>query len=465
MERSVHSALPLSESTLEGSFDEFQEVLWGDVAPLLEKTNSSLHERLDQVAREKDSPKLYLASYRFGDDIVEEGTFKAPCGHLHSEKEAGMCSCDRIWESLSYPIPLSIVLDGSTEVFETTIFIYSKKKEEQVVPLRILGQGGVFGDFESLDSFNYEGQLPPPAWSVSAGIRSAYLQMRTGNEQFWEELWGQLDQSGAEDLPLSLDDLEEGSDHELISFILEYHPDLNDWSSTLLIIPNDWFVGSTIEERHLQHLLYERAWVKSRPQRYDLSRTSRHFESVKKHSKYTPFLRHLLFATRGDLPIFRPATLEEGCSTGPSIGPLFEVQEFLDSVTDGVSQRYQRFYPAILQPAYLDQQDTVGYFSFRFPALKNPIPDVKNFSAEYALPTAEFFSPTRYRKKQERMDHFKIEDLAVFHSGDKSGRVLKNKDVIGEEYINEFVPPEKEGKSLQLRDGLFLSPSIRIARG
>jgi len=450
----------VSDSTLEGSFEEFQEVEWEEVSPAVREMNTSLHEVMEPIARKESKPKLYLASYPFGEPVVEGGTFKGPCGHFHGHDNLD-CNCSRVWETISYPIPLSLVLDGTFETFDTVSYKGPRKDEESVAPLRLLRKGSVFGDFESLDDINFEGHIPPPSWSVMAGARSVYLQLKTGNNDFWDQLRIQLKAVGAEGIPHSLRFLKSKDDYKKIRYIVRKHPGMGR-PSRILIIPTEWFVGGDVERRRFRYYLYKSAWKKSRHLRHGLSRTIGRFTDIEEHRQYTPFLQHLLLVTEGELPVFRPSTMIPDSPTGP----LFQVQEFLDRVVGNMGIYYEDYYPVILQPSYLERKGTTGYCSLRVLTIKNPIGSVENFSADYALPTVKYFSPADPEEpdKEQRLDRFGLEELRVFHSGHEAWNLLEHKSTIEEEHAEDFIPEGKEEKTLTVDDGTFLSTCARLVR-
>lgn len=339
-------------------------------------------------------PGFHSARYRYGQLIVDRGTFNPPCS-------SSACSeCKALKGDCAYGhIPLAVILNNSVEVFVEQDIIGPQGRADTLgaigksVPLQMLSEGDLFGTFETLDGLmgKHDG-LPP--WSVSAGARSIWVLSPLGDRRLSETL---ADNTG-NDI-----DWNRGDSHwSLVEQVMRQQP----WEVEVLFISRGFM--ERVESRlpgtqNLFGLILETAWEQSRSLRNGTTFEAslrRWYLDGPAQSVASDFGELYLYATachlfsisRGDLPAYKPAGSAKK-QYGPFVSfeqTLHEALKIIKKETatgNKVADRKQAIahYPVTIQPERLAEGEA-GYYSFRCPSLPGlKLPRVSNY-AELPLP-------------------------------------------------------------------------------
>ncbi len=197
---------------------EYQIKKWADIAQSVKAYNLSLFEAIDDIASHKDD--FYEVSYHYGEDILRDGALAHP----------------ELAEQLDYAhIPLSIVLSNNAELYIDN--------HRRLIPLNILQEGSIFGDYEILDQIY--GTDNKPLWSISAGAKNIFsLQKLTETAKF--KKLKQAYQLCDDDLPTTY-----GQHNRLFKQIAK----TASWRCKILFFPRS-ILKPTIDQKRSHHLLW-----------------------------------------------------------------------------------------------------------------------------------------------------------------------------------------------------------------
>jgi hypothetical protein len=145
---------------------------WPAIRNQLGDDVAELRSAIDEELSEIPDTELLIATYPYGDMVVNDGHFSPPCANSCPE-------CRSLSESFDGDIPLAFILENCVEVFLPCRWDTRKPRN---TPLRVVGRGEMFGVFESLDVLLGTPRETPP-WSVAAGIHSVWVLAPLGNEQ------------------------------------------------------------------------------------------------------------------------------------------------------------------------------------------------------------------------------------------------------------------------------------------
>jgi hypothetical protein len=152
---------------------------WTAARTLLGEELAELRASIDEEVERSPEAEISLATYRYGDIVVENGRFLPPCRRPCPD-------CHNLLGSFEGDIPLALILDNCAEVF----LAGREEANTSDVPLRVISHGEMFGVFETLDLVLQTPRETPP-WGVSAGIRSVWVLAPLGNEQMMKRFfWG-----------------------------------------------------------------------------------------------------------------------------------------------------------------------------------------------------------------------------------------------------------------------------------
>ena len=132
---------------------------WSEALTLIEAVNKPLADDLKSAKRhfEASNETFWLARYPYGDLLVEDGKFMLPSAVITRANSAEIPHYSST--------PLVLVLEKSVEVFFNVPYDHEKR---QLVPLRLIRAGEMFGVFEAADRLV---GIPPvnADYSISSG--------------------------------------------------------------------------------------------------------------------------------------------------------------------------------------------------------------------------------------------------------------------------------------------------------
>ena len=161
-----------------------RRVFWSEIEVRVSKLLSAeLCASLSDLLHRNKNCELFITQYPYGQLVVDRGAFHTPCNSEYCP------NCTALKKSLhqdpSYtPVPLSLILEGSAEVF---MEYPQEDGSPRYAPLQIMRKAEFFGVFESLDRLLHAPTIRP-AWSVSSGARSIWIIAPTGDSRLAKEL-------------------------------------------------------------------------------------------------------------------------------------------------------------------------------------------------------------------------------------------------------------------------------------
>ena len=343
-----------------------QKVRWSDVRQQMMAVNPEIASCVDAVDKRVLREDLFITQYGYGELMVDRGRFLTPC------QDHSCSGCQTLSKRVSYScIPFAILLERSVEVFlecGLTSDNYADRPPEddfRLVPLRLLGQGEMFGVFELLDCILSSRSIRPP-WSVSAGSRSVWIVAPMGDERMHNSIKRKTGVRWAE----------RSSPHWQLVRALGG----SNWHTKVLMFP-DLILKAVAGSPALRRLLLEAGWKQSTNLRHiPYSDANLQTSFLRQYIK-TPLgelyqyttIRHILDIATGSVPAFQPAARAKIPG-----GPFLEVEAALHEMLRGIAKDYQ---PVVLQPGHLSEEGDVGYYSFRCPSVPGPkLPRVANYA-------------------------------------------------------------------------------------
>lgn len=339
-----------------------QEVKWAEVRDEIYKINPELVQQCDQV-NIYNQYSLFKIWYPYGSTIVNEGDFGLPTvdGKIVSIKNPLVPESLR--EQLSYsPIPLSLIINNSSEVFVNI--------QKRVIPLNFLTVGELFGLFEIMNIWMQKPALPPPIWNVTAGARSVFMlpsiSDMIGHNRIQKKFGTNIN------VPYDL------SDHWQtfvdINTCSEQKPD---WHTTIIVFTRKWLQPSNNIGyiKYMQYLAIQ-GWQQLQFRLLgDLTEFSVLWsffthEINNRNLKSRPYLidtiKHLILIAKGSGVAFAP-------STDNIALPRDVIQQvYIDHYN------LKDYIPTIMQPATFTNSNNKLYYSLSFPTLPNSSPYFRN---------------------------------------------------------------------------------------
>lgn len=315
---------------------------------------------LDRIIKRTTRREVFELDYQYGDLIVDDGRFVAPCGNSECD------SCKELLKSTSYSfIPLSFIATESLE-----IFIHYYQNGERSAPLRIMKAGEVFGVFEVLDSI-LGVKASKPSWSFSAGSRSIHVIAPLGNRNVPEWIRMIVDRqiTWTKDRP---------------EWLLVKESTGPNWTTKIIVLPKE--VVEVVKEikttDRLFEFLLETGWVQSSSLRNFVTdeATLREVLGSAISKERAPLgelyhyatLQHLLSLSKGTVPSF----VSSRTLTEPS-GPFGEFCRILSSA---LKEEFE-YEPIVMQPFHIDAGSR-GFYSLRCPSMPGPNPaDVNTYAS------------------------------------------------------------------------------------
>ena len=422
---------------------------WGSLKLRLRALSPELCQAVDELAAQNPGSRFFVARYRYGDLIVDSGTFRSPCD--------GRCAeCTELHNATRRStIPLGIVLDNSIEVFQD----YPEEDfGHRFAPLALIGAGDVFGVFETLDNC-LRAVESRPEWSVSAGSRSASVVGPIRSEPLARKLAAAVNHR--------IDWRYKSDPHWLL--IREVAKDV-DWTTTIMVFP-DAITRKIDLNGRLFHLLLETGWKQSRGLRgagmdgsdawraVEFARQG--FNRISSELHLYATLRHWVNILNGATPAYQSAAR---CKS--EAGPFRQFCARLSPVLRQISKDFL-YQPAVLQPMHLGPGES-GFYSLRRPSVPAPM-------AEEPEKMLQLTACYREMVRQLKGSYGKILNLqtATFYAAEPNitmGKpdvfptgVMKTSQLALSDFYNETAKDASVRSLLYLRTP-FLSSCVRLQR-
>ncbi|WP_119343388.1 hypothetical protein [Facilibium subflavum] len=177
---------------------------------------------------------FYIASYDYGEKIVEKGRLLLPKDLDHNQCD------DLLYNEGSNPT--SIILSGAAELY--------LENEGQIIPYSVFKQGSILGSWLALDGFE-NSYHPRFIWDMVAGVRSAFIINNIHRERNHNHL--------CKALGISFDRPENILQHFDI-FKSIYQASHATWQYKVFIFPKKVVQQFNSRWRPFKNYLMERAW-------------------------------------------------------------------------------------------------------------------------------------------------------------------------------------------------------------
>jgi hypothetical protein len=335
-----------------------REVSWGEIKDQVAKVNPTFFEAMDKVAYHSTA-KLFLASYQFGDLMVNSGVTQLPIdGHLISIKHPELPEPFKTELTYSH-MAAGLFLNKTAEVFVDL--------ETRVHPLHMFNVGDIYGLWELLDS--PDSPYYRRMWSIAAGARSLFLVPKVTDTASHNRMQRVLNIDGPSPHNMFTQGL-------LFKNIATSERLNSPWRAEALYLGRGWFEALSSEKwQPFQYACLKQEWSKSTHSRNRLTfevlwqiLSQTQAETRLKPNVYIfESVKHLVSIAMCAFLGFRPLI----ASKDEAIAPIALIE-----------QAYLEFYklkyyiPTILAPSYLNRLNTEAvYYSFMLPTLLSLTPD------------------------------------------------------------------------------------------
>ncbi|XVN42087.1 MAG: hypothetical protein RCG15_05255 [Candidatus Rickettsia vulgarisii] len=390
-----------------------EKVKWSEVNDEVFKINPELAEKCDYVSKYRECA-LFKIQYSYGEYIVKKGVFQLPTqdGKLIPINDAKVP--EFLKENLIYGcIPLSLVLNNSTEVFV--------KIQNRVAPRNFLVAGELFGLFELMSLLTQIPSSDTLIWNVSAGARSTFMIPSIfdtiGHNRIKKRIGADIH------VPSSL------SDHwKTFVDINKYSHNAN-WNNTILVFSKEWFE----DQNDLGYINFYKYLVSQCWKQFQLLEDFTDFSLLwsffthainKRNLKPRPYLvdtiKHLISIAKGFGIAFQPSTDDIAL-------PMSLIQQTY--IND---YNLKDYIPNIMQPAKITKNSKV-YYSLSFPTLSDSSPYFKNppsiiENQREIKKLLDILINTIYQIENSNVNLLKNIKFKLFHSGnDPYGQILSSK--------------------------------------
>lgn len=335
-----------------------EELSWKQVREDVRQVAPELANIIDKISPD-DSYKFIIATYAYGDLVVENGVACLPDQHGKIIPITNSSfNNNPLAKKLAYSsIPLFLTLEKSNEVFINT--------GTRIIPLNLFKPGSILGLFETMDF--YFKDYSQPKWSVSAGARSIFMLPKITESFGLKRLRAEFK------LPASTR-LKYLSDHAAVFSAIAKHPNFTQpWENKILFFTEEWFSNRQDPAWfELYSYFFKQAWEQAQfaIKKMELSLTWESYvkaitsRNLKPSIYLADQLKHIISIATGMWPGFRPA--DDSQLIAPTSGiqqafvDIYQLKEYLPTLMhayyllDGNTRLpvyYSLFFPAILEGA------------------------------------------------------------------------------------------------------------------
>lgn len=318
---------------------KFKLVSWRAIKSIVKTTNPTFFELTDHPYF--DDKKCVIASYQYGESIIEQGTVSRDTDEDHAI----------VARHLSYsPLPLALVLKKSTEVYV---------RNKRIFPLNLLMEGELFGVFEIASMLN--NQYKKPLWSVCAGGLSVFMLPKISESLSHDRLCKELNT----ELPVPTTLREH---HRIFKAIAKTD---RSWECQILFFSKDWFCPQSTEILNygFREYIYKVGWDQLQLYRdaylFHILGDNFSLEVNRKNlnpkSHLVDTVKYLHSVAQGGYLCFKPA--------------MDSMKVPLELIQDIYTNIYQlnSYAPIVMVPERLAGLDA-GYYGMKLPVISDSLP-------------------------------------------------------------------------------------------
>lgn len=331
-----------------------REVSWNEVKDKIAQINPSFYETMSNIAPHHPNAKLYIASYKFGDLIVNDGITQLPINDQliplnHSDLPEPF-KTDLVYSRMA----AGMLLNKTAEIFINF--------ETRVHPINLFSKGNVYGLwelFDQQDSLYYR-----RIWHIAAGSRTLFLVPKVMDHASHHRMQRLLHLDDATYLSNNM--YHQG---QLFKNIANSPYFNNDWRCDILYLSKNWFKDlgqKEWQQFHYTCLKYD--WEKSNHLRnkttfeliWQLLTQSQAEIRLKANLYAFESIKHLISIAIGASIAQRPLS-----TTDETSAPISIIEQAYLEV-----YKLKHYIPTILGPTLLEKncKDPV-YYSFMLPTL------------------------------------------------------------------------------------------------
>lgn len=371
-------------------FQNIEKVTWDEIKDRAELVNPKVSQAISAIPSQ-EHPALYLASYPFGELILEQGLFHLPYQKRFVPTDDPSLPSE-LAHDLNYgPMPMIMTLNKSSEIFLAL--------HDRTYPLHFMKTGQLFGLWSLLDTNEFASSYHRGMWSIAAGARTIFLVPKVMDYGSHSRMQRQLQLSEAYP-PHTL--FNQGP---VFADIARAETMNCSWQSQILIFGRGWADALNAKKwPDLYHLLLQREWDDTLFLRNHLSIEIvwQVLAQAQAHTRLKPnvyvidTVKHLMNIAINTLPGFVPLSQDYD-----HIAPIQVIQNaYLDYY--GLKQ----YIPTLMAPGYVKDHPAV-YYSFLYPSLlslspnhnfRNTLEDERNIKSILELFKSELASYPDYQR-------------------------------------------------------------------
>lgn len=388
-------------------FQNIEKVTWSEISHRVDLVNPTLGKLINAISP-SEQPPLYLASYPFGELILDRGHFKLPYqGNFINLNDIHLPS--ELQNDLGYSgLPMLMTLDKTSEIF--------LELNDRTYPLHFMRPGQIFGLWSILDtrpSVYHRGM-----WSIAAGARTIFLLPKVMDHASHSKMQRQLQLFEAYP-PHNLFD-----QGPVFAEIAHSEKMACTWRNQVLLFSKGWYDGLKSNKwPELYSLLLQREWDDTVFLRNHLSIEIiwQILAQAQAHTRLKPnvyvidTVKHLINIAMNVLPGFAPLSQND-----ETIAPIQTIQEaYIEHY--GLKQ----YIPTLMAPGYINDNDSI-YYSFLNPSLlslspnhnfRNTLEDERNIKGILELFQSELSQYPEYQKvltEKVNFDFFHFESDNIY---------------------------------------------------
>lgn len=339
-------------------FKNIRKIVWKDVRDQVLIANKAVTSIIDKIP-EKEHPSFYLASYPFGELMIEQGLARVPHNNeFHFIKKASLPN--DILSDLDYAnVPMLIGLNKASELFLGL--------NHRTYPLHLFAPGKILGLWPILDTEEFAKTYHRNMWNLAAGIRTIFMLPKVMDYGSHSKMQRQLQLTEAYP-PHNLFD-----QGPVFADIARSAKMECDWQHEVLFFGKGWAEGlKSGKWPELHRILLQREWNDSLSLRNHMSietiwqvlAQAQAQTRLKPNTYVIDTVKHLI---------------NIAVNTSVGFTPLANNDETFAPVTC-IQKAYLEYYnlkqyiPTLLAPAYL-QGNAAVYYSFLCPTLLSLSPN------------------------------------------------------------------------------------------
>tara|TARA_R110000868_G_scaffold291709_1_gene552250 strand:- start:16712 stop:18025 length:1314 start_codon:yes stop_codon:yes gene_type:complete len=326
---------------------QLQKLSWEDVRDKVKNVNEPLFNEIEKISPDKSMP-FYIAKYRFGDQIIINGTLQIPNDKGTVVPITDSSLSKTVKNDLNYTMnmPLGIVLEKSIELHGLV--------NSRIIPWRILKPGRLFslwGSFQPSGTSSHAASM----WQMTAGARSMFMLSKIEEKRGYQKLQKAL----GIDIAIPREPYDQW---HLFKEIVHAPSTHCEWQTELLFFSREFREKLDTESfNSLTNHLFRTAWLDTTLVRDQIIFDSMYNSAIMScNIKSNPYLinttKHIYELARNSFPGLAFATDD-------SAGPINLIQDVFVDIYGHLKSS-----PSMMVPAYLNDADRI-YYSLNIPTL------------------------------------------------------------------------------------------------